>query len=195
MSNIHRVYNPTCCEACGETETESHPDNIVSCKKCGKIIYMYKMYHGDIETLSSDEVFVFGTNGQGFHGAGAAGWATFNEKGNVWRQYKYDTWPNGTKGKWNVKGIARGFMQGEIGQSYGIQTVTFPGAKRSVSLQDVKKQIRIFKLFAEENGNLGFYVSFGGPGLNGYSTKEMASVWQANWPPNVFFKPELTRYF
>lgn len=152
-------------------------------------------YLGDIKALKENEVFVIGTNASGFHGAGSAGFSSFNEPGNVWRKYDYDSWPNGTKGKWNIKGTARGLMQGAVGKSYGIQTVTRPGAKRSVSLDEIKEQIDTFKIFAESNPELIFYVSFGSGGLNGYSAEEMASACSGDWPDNVLFKEELTKYF
>lgn len=39
-------------------------------------------YTNDITKLDNDEVFVFGANLQGFHGAGSAGFATFSGETN-----------------------------------------------------------------------------------------------------------------
>jgi hypothetical protein len=61
---------------------------------------MIKTYKSPKTSLCDDEVFVFGSNSEnGFHGAGSAGYATFNEFGNVWRQHNYQDWPKGAKEK------------------------------------------------------------------------------------------------
>jgi hypothetical protein len=64
---------------------------------------------------------------RGFHGSGAAGFASFGESGNVWRKYDYDKKPVGWKGQWNVKGVAEGLQAGTKGRSYALPTVGFPG--------------------------------------------------------------------
>lgn len=154
-----------------------------------------KTYKGLITSLGPNEVFIFTSNYQGFHGAGSAGYATFGESGNVWRKYNYDKWPDGTKGKWNVKGQSRGFMEGTEGISYAIPTVTRCGAKRSISLNTIKEYINIFNRVARMNPELTFYVAQAAtPGLNGYSALEMASVWFAfEWPDNVYFEEEFAK--
>ena len=63
-----------------------------------------KTYEGFVKSLEPNQVFVFGSNLDGFHGAGSAGYASFNEGGNVWRKYNYGSLKDGTQGKWNVKG-------------------------------------------------------------------------------------------
>lgn len=45
-------------------------------------------YYGNIVKLQENDVFVMGTNEKGFHGAGAAGYASFGISGNVWRKFK-----------------------------------------------------------------------------------------------------------
>lgn len=153
-----------------------------------------KTYKGLITSLGPNEVFVFGANQLGWHGAGAAGFATFGEPGNVWRKYNYDKWPDGAKGKWNVKGQSRGFMEGTEGISYAIPTVTRCGAKRSISLNTIKEYINIFNRVARMNPELTFYVAQGSTqGLCGYTPEEMASAWRMEWPDNVYFEEEFAK--
>jgi len=51
-----------------------------------------RVYKGLITTLGNNQVFVFGSNANGFHGAGAAGWAMLHVAGNSWRTARL---PNG----------------------------------------------------------------------------------------------------
>lgn len=147
-----------------------------------------KSYEFPITKLEPNEVFVFGSNLSGFHGAGSAGYATFGVFGNVWRSYDYGNIPNGTKGLWNVKGIAEGYQEGTIGKSYAIPTVTRPGAKRSVPLFTIKKSIDKFYNFAIENPNLNFKIAFGGSQYNGYTLEELGRIWyREDDISNVYF--------
>lgn len=154
-----------------------------------------KTYSKIIIELKENEVFIFGSNYQGWHGAGAAGYATFGESGNVWRKYNYDKWPNGTKGKWNVKGQCSGFMKGNEGMSYAIPTVTRCGQKRSIPLNIIKEYINNFNHSVCINTELTFYVAQGStPGLSGWTPEQMASIWgQFNWPDNVYFEEEFAK--
>jgi hypothetical protein len=134
--------------------------------------------------LKENQVFIFGSNGSGFHGAGGAGLACRGESANTWR---LDQWflkamksPVGSPdriGKWAIFGVARGFQQGREGASYAIQTVTKPGAKRSISLQEIAKQITDLYLFAEKHPELTFLISPIGEGYAGYTHEEMQDVW------------------
>jgi len=148
-----------------------------------------KIYKGYIAFLQKDEVFVFTSNKSGYHGAGSAGYATFNEVGNVWRKYQYDEQPDGTKGKWNVKGVAEGPMQGLIGKSYAIPTVTRAGVKRSIPLEQIKQSVEKMYACARKNPHLKFFVAQENKtGLNGYRPWEMAEVYSGQIPDNVYFE-------
>lgn len=150
---------------------------------------MFSIYRGNITQLKDNEVFVFTSNLDGFSGFGSAGYATFNENGNVWRKYNYDKWPYGKKGKWNYKGQSRGLGYGEIGKSYAIPTVTRCGAKKSIPLEDIKVDIIEFRKFAIANPKLTFYVAQKNEiGLSGWPPSELASIWRGDWPANVFFE-------
>lgn len=149
---------------------------------------MIKTYQSPKLTLAEDEVFVYGSNADGFSGAGAAGYATFGEFGNVWREYGYQSWPKGTKGKWNVKGQSEGPMLGTEGKSYAIPTVTRAGAKRSIPLSEIKKSIGRFYTFANSRPHLKFFVAQENKtGLNGYSPEELAEIYSGEIPENVYF--------
>lgn len=152
---------------------------------------MIKTYKGAITQLADDEVFVYGANLQGWSGAGAAGFASFNVAGNVWKRFNYQDWSDGTKGKWNVKGVAEGPMQGLIGKSYAIPTVTKAGAKRSIPLEQIKRSVEKFYAFAAKRPHLKFFVAQENKtGLNGYRPWEMAEVYSGNIPENVYFEEE-----
>ena len=125
-------------------------------------------YSGNITVLKENEVFVFGANLEGFSGAGSAGYATFGEFGNVWRKYNYDKLPNGTKGKWNVKGKI-GPMVGTEGKSYGLPTVTKCGAKRSLEIDFIP----LFECCRRNPTWIFYFAQEGKVGLNGWTPQEI----------------------
>lgn len=142
-----------------------------------------RTYSGNITRLEPNEVFVFGCNEAGFHGAGAAGYATFGEAGNVWRKHGYDEWPQGTKGMWTEKGVI-GPQQGTVGKSFGVVTILRPGQKRSVTPD-------FTELFAccEDYPHFIFYLAQEGvTGLNGWTPEEMADFLLATGdiPDNLY---------
>ena len=133
-----------------------------------------------ITELKTGQVFVFGTNGQGFHGAGSAGYAMLHVTGNQWRTTKVpgtdkylNEVPNGTQGYWAVKGTARGPMVGLYGVSYGIQTVTRAGARRSVSLSEIRDQLCELCAYAVRHPHLEILLTRIGCGHAGYTIEEM----------------------
>ena len=153
-----------------------------------------KTYSGEIKSLKSNEIFVFGSNIQGFHGAGAAGYASFGIPGNHWRHFEYDKKPKGWQGMWNVKGIGEGLQKGYSGWSYALPTVTKPGAKRSLSKVQIISNIN--KLYGEcsKNSEFNFLIAYSGlnpdkTSFNGYSAREMSSMFnQQPIPDNVVFE-------
>lgn len=152
---------------------------------------LMKTYQGHITELQPTQVFTFGSNIQGFHGAGAAGYATFGVPGNVWRRFRYDEWPVGKQGKWNVKGVAEGLQKGTEGLSYAIPTVTRPGAQRSIPIQRIGASVARLYAVARQRPDLEFLVAYSadGPNLNGYSAEEMAGAFaQKPLPQNIVFE-------
>jgi len=156
---------------------------------------MITEYSGLITSLADGQVFVFTSNLQGFHGAGSAGYASFNVGGNAWRRFDYGSWADGTKGKWNIKGVGWGYQIGEIGASYAIPTVKHAGAKRSMPLNSIKKHIDTFYNFARGCSDFKFFIAQGAEtGLSGYTSVEFASVWERHdIPANVCFRSDFAK--
>ena len=140
------------------------------------------------------QVLVFGSNAQGFHGAGSAGLAFKNDARNNWREHgqflKAMKSPIGSPDRIGFRavfGIARGFQTGTHGSSYAIQTVTRPGEKRSIPLSEIKSQIQELITFANEHPDYNFGVTNIGEGYAGYSREEMNfSIWNTlELPTNI----------
>lgn len=150
-----------------------------------------KYYQGKIIKLKENQVFVFGANKQGFHGAGSAGYASFGISGNVWRQFDYANKTDGWVGKWNVKGKL-GFQKGSEGLSYALQTVLSP--KHPLKPQEIIQNIQELYNFANNHPNLDFLIAYDGKNkykknLNGYSSQQMASFFaELKIPKNVVFE-------
>lgn len=154
-----------------------------------------KTYRGNISSLKENQVFVFGSNIFGFHGAGSAGFASFGIAGNHWREFEYDKKPDGWKGKWNIKGVGEGYQEGMEGKSYALPTVTKAGAKRSLSLAQIQLNISKLYDFARQHPELEFLVAQENKiGLNGYRPEEMGQAFRATEiPDNVVFEEEFAK--
>lgn len=133
--------------------------------------------------LKENEVFVFGSNSAGFHGAGAAGYAFRGTAENTWRKdEKFKKAMRGDRdyivGKWAIFGYSHGFQQGASGKSYAICTIKRPGQPRSVPLSEIESQLNKLFQFAIDNSDLVFYVTPIGEGFAGYTQEEMREVWR-----------------
>lgn len=137
-----------------------------------------------ITSLKPNEVFIFGSNSAGFHGAGAAGFACRGDSQNNWRN---DEWflkaiksligsPDRV-GKWAIVGQSRGFQIGREGMSYAIETIKNPGQKRSTSLTEIYKQFLDLLDSVWYNRNLSFLMTPVGTNMAGYTNKEMRKTW------------------
>lgn len=152
-----------------------------------------------ITRLEAHEVFVFGTNADGFHGTGAAGTAWRGTPGsaraNDPAHWKHDQafcralkTPSGhplRTGRWAVLGVAQGPMRGHEGKSYGLQTIVSPGMKRSFPLYgaapwkpadgflsvlgDYHSQVERLCVFARSRPALDFLVTLPAPQRRGLS--------------------------
>ena len=144
-----------------------------------------KTYKGHITKLEPNEIFVMGTNSQGWHGAGSAGFASFGKPGNLWRGEGYASQPDGWQGYWNIKGQAKGLQQGTHGKSWGIVTVTRPGALKSISCEQMQQQIRKLYKYAVDNPDITFYVAQEDRiGFNGWEPEVMARAYKCLPIPN-----------
>ncbi len=142
---------------------------------------MRKTYSGLIKELLPNQVFIFGSNPEGIHGAGAAKAA---------RAY----------------GAILGQGRGIMGQSYGLVTknlnanyfeessgITYKIAgERSVSKVQIVLNIIDLYLYAYKHPELEFMIGYTlSPNLNGYSTEEMAVMFSIpSIPDNIVFNDE-----
>ena len=107
-------------------------------------------------------VFVYGANLQGIHGAGAAK-AAHQHHGAVW-------------GKW-----------GRQGSSYGIPTKATPW--RSLPLEEVELHVSYFLVHAAAHPGDTFNVTPIGCGLAGFAPEQIAPMFSGA-PANVILPPE-----
>lgn len=103
----------------------------------------------NITSLSPNEVFVFGSNTRGVHGAGAARTAL----------------------QW---GARYGEGHGLQGQTYALATVRVPGEK--LPMLSLQRNINDFIAFASLNPGRTFLVTEVGCGLAGFSVEEVAPL-------------------
>jgi len=144
-----------------------------------------RTYTGLITSLLENEVFVFGSNPEGIHGAGAAKVAAT----------KY----------YAIMGTGRGHM----GQSYGLVTknlspnyyekesgITYQMAGvRSVSKTQIMVNIIELYLYAVKHPELDFLIAYTlAPNLNGYTSEEMAEMFSIlPIPDNIIFNDEFSK--
>lgn len=159
--------------------------------------HQYNQINKRIIELKQNQVFVYGANASGFHGAGAAGQAMRGDPKNTWRQdpafLKAMRARPGSPdriGKWAVFGVARGFQQGREGCSYAIETIERPGMRRSTPLETIKSQMMELLDFAKTRPELEFLMTPVGGNLAGYTHSELAKIWKEatqakGLPPNI----------
>lgn len=122
------------------------------------------MQHQD--DLAPDEIFVFGSNLAGIHGAGAA---------------------RDAKRHFEAK---HGVGEGPTGRCYAIPTKDARLAPRS--LPDIQKSVDAFIAYAKRHSRLRFMVTPIGCGLAGYLPSDIAPMFK-DVPENVFLPEEFTR--
>lgn len=112
----------------------------------------------NINHLEKNEIFVFGSNESGIHGAGAAKLA-YSKFGAEWKN---------------------GF--GLQGNSYAIPTKDFN--IKTLDWIEIKDYVDEFLIFAESRQDLTFLVTEIGCGLAGYEPKDIAPMFRG-YPLNV----------
>jgi hypothetical protein len=144
----------------------------------------YNKANRSITELKPGQIFVFGSNATGFHGAGSAGMAMRGDSKNTWRTdpvfLRAKSVPAGHAdrvGKWAVYGVARGFQKGREGMSYAIETIVRPGERRSTPLRAIKAQFDELLAFAKANPQYEILMTPVGCGYSGYTTSEMQTIW------------------
>jgi hypothetical protein len=116
-----------------------------------------KTYSGLITKLNPNQIFVFGSNTEGIHGAGAAKQAI---------QF----------------GAIYGQAEGRQGQTYAIITKDLSVGMRSIPKFKITRSIDKLYAYAMDNHDLEFLIAYSGAGknLNGYTNREMAGMfWSA----------------
>jgi len=134
-----------------------------------------KTYSGFVTKLNPNQIFVFGSNPEGRHGAGAA--KTAMKFGAIYGQGK-----------------------GMQGQAYALPTkdlrVKENKGLRSISAQDITKSIAELYKVAINNPNKEFLVNdYSGKNLNGYSGQEMANMFinAGIIPSNIIFNDNFNK--
>ena len=129
-----------------------------------------KTYSGKVTSLQPNQIFVFGSNPEGRHGAGAAKIA---------------------KDKF---GAIYGQGEGLQGQSYALPTkdlrIKTNNSLRSISAADITNNIKKLYEVAKQNPTKEFLVSdYSESNLNGYTGQEMADMFTAAGPipSNIVF--------
>lgn len=127
-----------------------------------------KTYTGVITKLEPNQVFTFGSNTQGRHGAGAALYAK------------------------NKFGAKYGQPRGMQGQCYAIVTKDLTKHQHpSVSTYDIVDQIKSLYDMARQRPELEFMIAYHGTNsnLNGYTPQQMAQMFACQVPPdNIVFE-------
>ena len=127
-----------------------------------------KFYNKQITSLKLNEVFVFGSNLKGIHGAGAAKLA---------------------RDKFGAKiGVGLGFT----GQAYAIPTKSDPYTV--LALQTISSYIVLFGVDAKLNPELEFYITQIGCGLAGYTPAQIAPMFNHTKLDNVHYHEDWRLY-
>lgn len=131
---------------------------------------IYYNYHHDGTLPKGQEIFVFGSNLSGIHGAGAA---------RVARE-QFGAEP----------GIGSGFT----GTSYAIPTKS-KGIQRTLTLEEIRPYIEFFvkTTISEDGCMLDFFVTRVGCGLAGYEDHEIAPLFRGAGP-NCNFPDQWREY-
>lgn len=121
-----------------------------------------------ITTLKQNEVFVFGSNESGIHGAGAAKQA-LNSFGAEW-----------------------GTGYGPTGQCFAIPTKD--RNIQTLPLEAIEMYVKSFIEYADKRPALTFLLTPIGTGLAGYKVEDIAPMFK-EVPSNVVLPGEFTKYF
>jgi len=120
-----------------------------------------KTYQGMIEKLEPNQIFVFGSNTEGKHGAGAALWARINAGA--------------------IYGQPYGFHGDTFGACYSIVTKDLNIKEQpSIPEEHIVNQIKWLYAIAKTIPYKEFIIAYSGtrPNLNGYSNLEMAKMFK-----------------
>ncbi|MBT5491936.1 hypothetical protein HOK00_06735, partial [bacterium] len=141
-------------------------------------------YEGNVSTLKENEVFVFGSNPEGRHGAGAAKVA-MNKFGAIY-----------SKGR-GLYGQSYALPTKNLTENYEEQISSRKVIKykkagfRSISKDQIKSNIKDFYKVARKEKDKVFYIAYknDSKNLNGYSSEEMIEMFFEGFrlPKNIVF--------
>ena len=130
-------------------------------------------------TLKSNDVFVFQSNSNGFHGSGSAGWA-YRGSAKDWRidEQFIEDWNSGIpcQGKWNILRCPYGLQQGKDGTSWGIITTTWADQPISIPLDKIAVQLMELAKYSIENPTNNFLFAKIGTGHAGHITTDINEI-------------------
>lgn len=115
-----------------------------------------------VSLMPDNGVFVFGSNSEGVHGAGAA---------KVAKEYF---------------GAIQGVSSGLMGKSYAIVTKKDYRHNKSSTLEEIGESVDKFYDFAKNNKNMAFYVTELGCHLAGYHYTEIASLFKRFYEEELY---------
>lgn len=141
-----------------------------------------KIYKGKINKLEPNQVFVFGSNEYGINGniytgkGGSALHATING--------------------WVEQGEIMNNCLSKSGKSWGIVTISYPGKKKSKTIEEISQNILKLYKYAINNPHKEFMIAYTGKSgynLNGYSNKELAKCFSSyKIPNNICFEEDFS---
>lgn len=125
-----------------------------------------------ITHLNPNERFVFGSNKEGRHGAGAARTAKL--------QF----------------GAKEGVGEGLTGQCYAFPTVETLKPYVSCTISEISRMVKNFKKTVDDNPNLIFYLTNVGCGLAGHKDEDIAPLFfDLVNIENVYFPPQWKKWY
>lgn len=147
-------------------------------------------YQGTVKQLKTNQIFVFGSNPEGRHGAGAAKTAKlrFGAKYGIGRGLMGHSYALVTKN------LTAGYVEKTTGICYA------RGGVRSVSSVQIIENIRELYRTALSSPDLEFFIIYSGSrehrNLNGYTNESLASFFRDAYteiPRNIVFEEEFNK--
>jgi hypothetical protein len=135
-----------------------------------------KTYKHKINQLEPNQVFCFGSNPVSIQGAGAALFAV--------------------KRGWCGQKERMNNCLSKSGKAWGLVTISYPGKKKSKTLDEIKENIKKLYDFAIQNPDKEFLIAYTGKtnyNLNGYTNKQLAECFSSfKIPNNIVFEEEFS---
>lgn len=128
---------------------------------------MINFYNGNINKLDKNSIFVFGSNPEGRHGAGAAKFALDNFGA---------IYSNGRGIQNNSYALPTKNLKKDFVEKFDGKTIIYKkSGKKSLTKTQIKSNIKDLYNYALKNSKQKFYIAyrFDNNNLNGYTSEEM----------------------